>query len=187
MFPNALRDGRLVAAALLVVSTFALGVQLLNPPELVVAGGDDAALETVGYYFTYRDAIVVAVSAAVFGASAAFLALDAYPSDSEEKRSLETAGADSPETGTSDGPEASESAAETSRRTRWEETAARLADTERIVYETALEADGEIAQREIVERTDLSKATVSRTLGNLESRGLLDRERRGMGNVVVLQ
>ena len=38
-----------------------------------------------------------------------------------------------------------------------------------------------------VDRTDLSKATVSRMLDSLESKQLLERKRRGMGNVVVLR
>ncbi|MWV39094.1 MarR family transcriptional regulator [Natrialba sp. INN-245] len=176
MFLNALRNGRLIAAVVLVASTFALGVQLLNPPELVVAaGGDDTAVETVGYYFAYRDVAVVAVFAAVLSASATFLALDARRSDGATHSDPEA------------GDDGTDAVDKERRRESWEETAAGLADTERVVYETALEAGGEIPQRDIVERTDLSKATVSRTLSSLESRGLLDRERRGMGNVVVLQ
>ena len=66
-------------------------------------------------------------------------------------------------------------------------TADRLADNERAVYETVLAADGVIQQAEIVDRTDLSKATVSRMLDSLESKQLLERKRRGMGNVVVLR
>jgi uncharacterized membrane protein len=49
-----------------------------------------------------------------------------------------------------------------------------------------LEASGELPQRDIVEGTELSKATVSRTLDTLESKDLVERKRKGMGNVVVL-
>jgi len=41
--------------------------------------------------------------------------------------------------------------------------------------------------RDIVEGTDLSKATVSRTLDTLESKDLVERKRKGMSNVVILQ
>lgn len=55
------------------------------------------------------------------------------------------------------------------------------------IYRVVLDAGGELPQREIVEGTDLSKATVSRTLDTLESKNLLERKRNGMGNVVVLK
>ncbi|AFZ74522.1 helix-turn-helix transcriptional regulator [Natronobacterium gregoryi] len=173
MFPNALRDGRVVGATLLVVSTFVLGVQLLNPPELVVAtSGHDATVGTVGYYFPYQNAVIVAIAASTFGATTTFLVLETrYASSDTADDSTVTA----------------DDADPAAQRRNWEETAAELSATERVVYETALKAGGKIPQRDIVEQTDLSKATVSRTLGTLESRDLLARERRGMGNVVVLQ
>ncbi|WP_434530062.1 helix-turn-helix transcriptional regulator (plasmid) [Haloarcula sp. NS06] len=49
-----------------------------------------------------------------------------------------------------------------------------------------LDADGVLPQSEIGDRTDLSKATVSRTLDSLEARDLVERKRRGMGNIVLL-
>lgn len=176
-----LTDPRALAGVLLVISTFVLAVQLLNPPELVVTGsGDDPSVEAVGYYFAYRDTAVVAIFAAIFGASASYLLLDAQSSvDETQEASNAEIGQDSEAQSNSDD--------EKSNREQWEETAARLSDTDRVVFEAAMETGGEIRQRDIVNETDLSKATVSRTLSNLESRGLLERERRGMGNVVVLQ
>lgn len=176
-----LTDPRVLAGVLLVISTFVLGVQLLNPPELVVTGsGEDPGVETVGYYFAYRDTAIVAIVAAIFGASASYLVVDAQ-STGEETQEASTAEP------IQDREIQSNLGDEKSNRERWEETAARLSDTDRVVFEAAIEAGGEIRQRDIVNETDLSKATVSRTLSNLESRGLLDRKRRGMGNVVVLQ
>ena len=55
------------------------------------------------------------------------------------------------------------------------------------VTRNVLEADGVLPQREIVEQTDLSKATVSRTLDSLEAKSLLERKARGTGNVVLLR
>jgi uncharacterized membrane protein len=69
---------------------------------------------------------------------------------------------------------------------RWEKTVDRLYNNEETVYTVVLEAGGELPQRDIVEGTDLSKATVSRTLDTLESKDLVERKRKGMGNVVVL-
>lgn len=73
------------------------------------------------------------------------------------------------------------------RKQEWEETAERLANKERAVYESLLDADGVLPQRDIVDQTDLSKASVSRALDGLEAKQLVERKRRGMGNVVILQ
>ena len=42
-------------------------------------------------------------------------------------------------------------------------------------------------QGDLVVQSGLSKATVSRTLDLLESKGLVEKRRRGMGNVVLLK
>ena len=73
------------------------------------------------------------------------------------------------------------------RREEWDQTAERLGNAERTIYETILDADGVIPQSEIVDRTDLSKATVSRTLDGLETKHLVERKDRGMRNTVVLK
>ncbi|WP_367175230.1 helix-turn-helix transcriptional regulator [Haloarcula rubripromontorii] len=72
------------------------------------------------------------------------------------------------------------------RRQAWEPVSERLASNEELVYKTVLDADSVLLQSEIVDRTDISKATVSRTLDSLETRDLIERKRRGMGNVVRL-
>jgi uncharacterized membrane protein len=51
----------------------------------------------------------------------------------------------------------------------------------------ALIDDGIINQSELADRTGLSKSNVSRALYGLESRGLVERRRQGMGNVVLLK
>ena len=73
------------------------------------------------------------------------------------------------------------------RRAEWEESADSLANTERVVYETVLDADGVLPQSEIVDDTEFSKATVSRALDTLEARNLIERKRRGVGNIIILQ
>jgi uncharacterized membrane protein len=59
-----------------------------------------------------------------------------------------------------------------------------LGGDERDVFRSLVEAGGEQLQRDIVEVTKLSDAKVSRVLDRLEEKGLVARERRGMGNVV---
>ncbi len=58
---------------------------------------------------------------------------------------------------------------------------------ERPVLEKIIEAEGTIFQSDLVEKTNFSKVKISRILDKLESRGLVERKRRGMTNVVVLK
>lgn len=69
------------------------------------------------------------------------------------------------------------------RKRTWRGTARALRDDEQRIYQTIVESDGMISQSELVERTGMSKSGVSRTLDMLESRGLVERRRRGMGNI----
>ncbi|RZH66416.1 helix-turn-helix transcriptional regulator [Natrinema altunense] len=180
MFPRALRDTRFITATVLVASTVALVGQLLNPPQLVVASsGPGGDVTTVGSYFTYREVGIVAVAACLLGASGTALLLDGR-SDAGADPDRGRVATD----GSSEG-RGSDDLLETRRR-EWEEQADELGATERVVYEAVLDADGVRPQREIVDETDLSKATVSRTLDSLESKALVERKRRGTGNVVML-
>ena len=62
----------------------------------------------------------------------------------------------------------------------------RLRDNEATIYTLLIQADGTLPPRDLVDDTDRSKATVSRSLDSLEQRNLVERKRRGMGNVVHL-
>ena len=55
------------------------------------------------------------------------------------------------------------------------------------VYQAVLDAGGLMNQGDLVAHSGLSKATVSRALDLLESKGLVEKRRRGMGNVVLLR
>jgi len=59
-----------------------------------------------------------------------------------------------------------------------------LSGDEREVFRSLVDAGGEQLQRDIVAVTKLSDAKVSRVLDRLEEKGLVARERRGMGNLV---
>ena len=62
-----------------------------------------------------------------------------------------------------------------------------LSSDEKAVYDTILSADGTIFQSELVEKSSLDKVRVSRVLDRLEGKGLIERKRRGMSNVIVLR
>lgn len=158
-----------VAGAVLAVSVTVVGVQLLNPTPIVISvDGGSTEMDSVPGFFTHTDVVTVAVSAFLAGASATYL--------------LRPRHADSLEQEDTDDVDLIEK-----RRREWEEHADDLHNGEREIYEVVLNSDGVVEQSTIVEETDLSKSHVSRKLDVLETKELVERKRRGMGNVVVLK
>lgn len=62
-----------------------------------------------------------------------------------------------------------------------------LNNEEKKVFEYILDAKGSILQSELVDKVGLTKVKVTRLLDRLEGRGLIERKRRGMTNVVILK
>ena len=62
-----------------------------------------------------------------------------------------------------------------------------LSSEEKQIYDFVSGADGMLYQNEIVEKTQFSKVKVTRVLDKLEAKGLIERRRRGMTNVVILK
>jgi predicted transcriptional regulator len=69
----------------------------------------------------------------------------------------------------------------------YKEILSELSPDERVVLEKVIEAEGAIFQSELIERTKFSKAKVTRILDKLEGKGLIERRRRGMSNVIILK
>ena len=69
----------------------------------------------------------------------------------------------------------------------YQEIMKELNEDEKKVLKKIIEAEGTIFQSEIVERTSLDKVKVTRILDRLEGRGLIERKRRGMTNIVILK
>ena len=157
-----------LASALFAVSAFILALKLLQPASINVylGTGENSTLVTrIPGFYTQMDLVVVLIFSIILGASGTFILLS-RPVEAGEplwKQTLEE------------------------RRKRWEEVSKTLKDDERRVYEAILEAGGMINQSELPEKTGLSKTSVSRALDLLESRGLVERRRRGMGNVILLK
>lgn len=63
----------------------------------------------------------------------------------------------------------------------------KLQGEERSIYNAIMEADGAMLQSEIVDKLKLSKVKVTRLLDKLEGKGLIERRRRGMTNLVLLK
>ena len=55
------------------------------------------------------------------------------------------------------------------------------------VFEEVIESKGEIFQSKLVEKIGLNKVKITRILDKLEGKGLIERKRRGMTNVVILK
>lgn len=170
----------LLAAGVLVIATAILVAQFLSATQSVVVVGDERMrVGTLSWQFGLFDVIAIAVAACAVGTSATALLTD---TDSTPAATADTEhSAPSTQQSTQTSNELLQA-----RRQEWKTTAEQLANNEELVYETVLDADGVLPQSEIVNRTDLSKATVSRTLDSLEARDLVERKRRGMGNVVML-
>jgi uncharacterized membrane protein len=67
------------------------------------------------------------------------------------------------------------------------ENLAKLEGEEAQVYKIIADENGMVFQNKIIEKTGFTKVKVSRILDTLEHKGLLERRRRGMSNVVVLR
>ncbi len=65
------------------------------------------------------------------------------------------------------------------------ETKRKLQDDERKIYDVITDNEGVIFQSDLVEKIGFPKVKVSRILDKLEGKGLIERRRRGLNNVIV--
>jgi uncharacterized membrane protein len=151
-------------AALFVGSLSILGMKLLNPtPIQIYVEGSEAAVSQIPGFFTYTDVIVLVIASFLLGVSGTHLLISCSVEKPVGKLLLEE------------------------RKERWKEILKTLKDDERKIYKVIIDSDGIVNQSELVEKTGISKSSVSRALDLLESRGLVERRRRGMGNIVLLK
>jgi uncharacterized membrane protein len=150
--------------ALFIISALILIVKLLNSTPIQIYVDENKTVVTqIPGFFTTTDAIILIVTSIVLGISGAYLLL---PVSVEKPAEVSVLG---------------------ERKERWEKISKALKDDERKIYKAILDSDGFINQSEIAEKTGLSKSNVSRSLDLLESKGLVERKRRGMGNIVLLK
>lgn len=69
----------------------------------------------------------------------------------------------------------------------YEDILAKLETDEKNIVEKMIEAQGTLFQSDLVEKTGYTKVKVTRILDKLEGRGIIERKRRGMTNVVILK
>ena len=159
-----IRGKTVFTAALFVVSAFILGLKLLNPtPIQIVIEGQSASITQLPGFFTLEDVIIIVIASITLGVSGTYLLFF----ESVEKPAAELVLEE--------------------RVKRWKEIAKTLKEDEQKIYQAVIEAGGVVEQSELPEKTGISKAGVSRALDLLESKGLVERKRRGMRNVVLLK
>lgn len=190
---------------------FFLGIKLLNPTPLVIwSTGTDYFIQSsyLGDVFTLTDVAVIVIASLVVSASALYLllydrmqVLNATTLQSQQAISVQSSNQPIYTTASSVAgvqigvganihPELPEQPIPTpleERKARWETVVPSLKEDQQIVYQIILDEDGMMAQSDIVEKTGLSKSNVSRTLDVLESMGLVEKRRRGMGNLIMLK
>ena len=151
-------------AALFVASAFILGLKLLNPTSIqIIIKGQSVSIIQLPGFFTLEDVIIIVIASIILGVRGTYLLLLDLAEKSAGELVLEE------------------------REKRWKEIAKTLKEDEQKIYEAIIESGGIIEQSELPEKTGISKASVSRALDLLESKGLIERRRRGMRNIVLLK
>lgn len=62
-----------------------------------------------------------------------------------------------------------------------------LTGEEKKVYDLIVGSDGSVFQTDLIQKTGYSKVKISRILDRLETKGIVERRRRGMTNLIVLK
>ncbi len=157
-----------LSSAVLAVSAFIIALKLIEPASVGIYignGGNTTQIGTASGLYTVSDIVEMFVASVAAGVSATFLLIS---KDTEAPPPLGEVVLNE-------------------RKAKWVEVSRTLKDDEMKLYQVVLDAGGLMNQGELVEKSGLSKATVSRTLDLLESRGLIEKRRRGMSNVILLK
>lgn len=62
-----------------------------------------------------------------------------------------------------------------------------MSNDEKLLFGKIIESQGTVLQSDLIDETGFTKVKVTRVLDRLEGRGLIERKRRGMTNVVILK
>lgn len=180
---SSLNGRELFATVLFISSVFIIGLKLMNPTPLVIwYTGQDYIIqsEQIGDIYTTTDVIILIFASLLVCGSGLYLLLyeQIYHVPLPASPSIPL-------------PSVQEAPVPFSpledRKRRWETVLPTLKEDQQLIYQTILDAEGIIPQSDIVEKTGLSKSNVSRSLDILESMGLIEKRRRGMGNIILLK
>jgi hypothetical protein len=157
-----------LASAALVVSAVVIVLKLVQPASISIylgnAGNSTLVTKVPGLYSTI-DVFEIFIATLVAGVSGSFILLyrPAEPAAPVGEVVL------------------------SERRAKWVEISKTLKEEEVRVYQAVLDSGGIMNQGDIAKQVGLSKTTVSRVLDLLERRGLVEKRRRGMSNVILLR
>lgn len=149
----------------LVASSFALFIKLMLPATVqVIIEGQLVEIRQIPNIYLITDVAVIGASCFVLGEALLYLLLP--------YRAVVIRGEVEP----------------TVAMGRWRKMLEGLtSEDERKIYQLIMDENGVIFQGRLVEKSGFSKGKVSLILDRLEARGLLERKRHGMSNVVVLK
>jgi uncharacterized membrane protein len=152
----------------IVVGAFALFIKLTLPATLqVIIEGQQVEIKHIPNIYSISDVIIVGASCFMLGASIVYLV---------SLRNTITIPKDVKILNSSASVEL------------WKEVLNGIKnEDEHRIYKLITEEGGSILQSKLVQATGFSKAKVSTILDRLEARGLLERRRHGMSNMVVLK
>ncbi len=180
-------NGRqLLAVALFISSVFLIGIKIFNPTPLIIwSTGEDFVIQTehIGDVYTIFDvAIIIVASLLICGTGLYLLTYEVVHPAQFASPPISQPMIPEPYH-----PETPVPSLLEERKRKWETILPTLKEDQQLIYQAVLDADGLIPQSDIVEKTGLSKSNVSRSLDILESMGLIERRRRGMGNIILLK
>ena len=145
------------------VSIFVVVLKIMNPTEVhIYLEGEETVLSQVMRNFTLFDVVMLIIASFSAGIAGTYLLF--------YDRNL-----------------AAGDVVYNGKRSSYEKILPTLKDDEQKVFQAVLDSEGIIAQSELSDLTGVSKSNVSRALDLLESRGYVERRRRGMGNIIVLK
>jgi DNA-binding transcriptional ArsR family regulator len=159
-----LRGRSLLVACVFIVSVFLIMLKLLNPTEIhIYLEGEETVLSQIMNNYTLYDVALLVASSIMAGMSVVYLMLFDKVQKPTGEMLLE------------------------GRLSKYEFIIPTLKNDEQKVFQAVIDAQGIIAQSDLPGITGVSKSNVSRALDLLESRGLVERKRRGMGNTILLK
>lgn len=169
--------GKALSMVVFTLSTFVLASKFFVPTTLnVFIQGEFITLKQISNIYTLTDVIVIAVSSCILGINATYLLfLDHSP------KSMQVPLAQSPKAEHGD----NSISKVTTVAANVNDILKVLKGNEPKVMKILIEC-GELNQAELASRTDIPKSTLSRTLADLEKRGLVIRYENGMSKMVKL-
>ena len=175
---NILRQWILISSIVLIISVLLLIDRLLTtgPVQFIMEGGKAIPIEGASY-FSFNEVLLMIITAWLGGMSFIYIIQFSREKETPDLPIKETKGIIRDNIEIIEIPESKSSALM---------AVNILEGDEKIIFQNIIDNDG-ILQRELVKQTGFSEPKVSRLLDRIERRGLIMRQRNGMGNRVLLK